>query len=57
MKVSIRVGFRAADPANPLDAVVADCEQVGDDSHCRFEVPRDRARGATADRRRVVRGS
>ena len=31
MKVSIRVGFRAVDPANPLDAALADCKALGYD--------------------------
>ena len=31
MKVSIRVGFRAVDPANPLDAALEECKELGYD--------------------------
>ena len=31
MKVSIRVGFRPVDPANPLDAALGDCKALGYD--------------------------
>ncbi|MBM4418121.1 MAG: sugar phosphate isomerase/epimerase [Chloroflexi bacterium] len=32
MKISIRVGFRANDGTNPLDAVLADCKEIGYDA-------------------------
>jgi hypothetical protein len=51
MKVSIRAG----DPANPLDAALADCKELGRDWYWCFEVPWEQARGAIADRRHIVR--